>query len=225
VDGALVLWRFSESAQLTRELNARDFSHGSVGATVVEMQKEFPHREVVLFERTEVEDWLKSGAKLTHFSAFAEMVRERATQNLTSKKIARKNLLSRDHFLLEALGGWWGKLLPSVFGLYLHLDNGEGRERTFFVIYRRGKVESYDIPDFTGFNRPAGKEREAAVKFLSERYSVTVQGLFLSESQWQIWSGDADPWKKIAKSFKENSNQLVPFKMSLAAMIGGKAFF
>jgi hypothetical protein len=86
-------------------------------------------------------------------------------------------------------------------------------------------VDSFHIPDLTGALVERKRTPNDIVKYLSERYLVPVQGLFLTSAEWMEWSESSNPWPKIAKALKGSRAKLAPFKWSLATLIAIRAYF
>lgn len=190
-----------------------DFSDW-VGATCEELKAEYSHRELVFFKREQVDQWMVSAGEMVHFYD--------QIQYLRNESKIQENVIHQ-HFLLNAIQSWWQKLFPSTYGIYIRLDNNPAT--SIFLVIQRGRVDSFHIPDLSG----ALVERKRApvdlVKYLSERYLVPVQGLFLTSAEWMEWSESSNPWPKIAKTLKGSRSKLAPFKWSFATLIAIRGYF
>ncbi len=131
-----------EAVILSTYCDGEDYSDW-VGHTVSEMAVEVTHRELVLFERKDVDSWMDESLELPHFYDQIEHLRLRAaSRTLTRDRGGRgasgapASLTYKDgakldvqrHFLLEALqSGAWSRLLPSSYGLFISLQKGSAR--------------------------------------------------------------------------------------------------
>lgn len=131
-----------------------------------------------------------------------------------------------EHFLLRAVRTWWAKLLPSSFGVYLHLESEE--TSSLLLIFRKGELTDFDEPDFSAISSERRADLSERVKVLRERYGVPVQGFAMNHADFTEWTeqgaarDEKGAWKKIAKALRQDRLQLVPFRFSIAAMIGGR---
>lgn len=134
-----------------------------------------------------------------------------------------------EHFLFSALKSWWGKFLPSHFGLYLHLEGTDAAEaRTLLLIFRKGELSEFDEPDLSAISQERRADIGEVVKVLRERYRVPVQGFAMNRADFQEWSeagNTSETWKNVSKALRQDRLQLVPFNFSLAAMLGSRGIF
>ncbi|MBC7387091.1 MAG: hypothetical protein H7301_13140 [Cryobacterium sp.] len=134
-----------------------------------------------------------------------------------------------EHFLFTALRAWWGKFLPSHFGIYLHLEGTEPHDaRTLLLIFRKGELTEFDEPDLSAVSQERRADLSEVVKVLRERYRVPVQGFAMNRADFQEWSEAGDTshtWKNVAKALRHDRLQLVPFRFSLAAVLGSRGIF
>jgi len=208
VDGRAIVTVFSDGEDLS------DW----VGSTCDELIAELPHREVILYDREKVDQWLASSVDVVHFYDQIQYLSQEAKPQGMSKS-RHKNALQavNKHFLLSLTRGGWARLFPSTYGIYIRLDHGQGN--SLFLVFQRGKLQTFHIPDLSGMISDRRKNPEDIVKFLSERYLMPVQGLFLNTSEWVEWSELANPWPKIAACLKRHREKFVPFRWSLAFLI------
>lgn len=153
-------------------------------------------------------------------------------ESIRAKLKTTKGVLpeARKNFLVEALtNSWWSKLLPSQFGIYLHF---EGREATsagtlptsLLILFKRGRVDQFDDPDLSSLSQERSRDPNEVMKYLREKYSTPIQGVYVHEADWQEWCESTEtPWKAIAKAMRVNRVNLVPFRMGAAALIGARA--
>jgi hypothetical protein len=213
-DGRVVISAFSENEDLS------DW----IGATYDEMLAEFAHRELVLFSREKVDQWMSEAVSLPHYYDQMRYLRAEAKPDLiTRTKFRAQDVISQGHFLLDALQTWWNKILPTTYGIYLSLDGLPGS--SLLIIVQRGRLSSFHVPELTTMIPERRKEPGSIVRFLSERHSVPVQGLFLTTEEWVEWSKISNPWPKIGSALKSNRNKLVPFKWGMASLIMVRAYF
>lgn len=206
-----------------------------IGSTVEAMAAEVTHRELVLFPRASVDEWLQEASKLPHFYEQIELLRQRALPQVVSRvRKDGKGLVLRErpelavnrHFFLEAIQSWWAKVLPSSYGVYLRLQGerpGEGRD--ILLVVRRGRIDSFCEPDFNGLGRERNSQPAEVVKYLSERHLVTVQGVFVPYRIWKRWSDAENPWKDVALAIRHEEAQLVPFRWAPVALAATRGFF
>lgn len=225
VEGGLVL---------AVQSNGDDLSE-HVGRTATQIAAEFSHRELILIERDQVDSSVQGVLSLSHFYDQAEKLRETASAQILLKSKSRigkgEELPLSRHFLLQAMRTWWAKVLPSSYGLYLRIDGTDGPEakggrptRHYFMVVRRGRLESFVTPDLSAMVPGRRAVSGDVVKHLAERNGVPVQGIFVNHDQWARWSEQANPWSEIATALKKDSGLLVPSKWGLAALIGTRAF-
>jgi hypothetical protein len=176
-----------------------------VGKTYAELAEKMDHRKLVVFDRKQVDEWMGTAAALPHYYDQSSFFREKAAT------------LRHRHFMLEALHGWWRKLFPVSYGIYLRIEGTSGASHSdFFMVMRRGRVDSYvglDVTD-TGDRAPA-----ETVKALSERYILRVQGFVVSQKDWAEWSDMNYPWRKVLGALRHKSLKLVPFRWGMAFLL------
>jgi len=217
VEGETVLSVFAENEDLSEW----------IGSTYGDLSKEMAHREIVMFKRDEVDQWLTNSLSLPHFYDQIENIRRQAKSEIVSKKGTRKaaatDLAVTQHFLLEAIQSWWGKVLPSAYGVFIRVEGHPGQD--FFMVVRRGRVDSFHEPDLSSMGPDRCRQSADVVKYLSEKNLVPVQGIFVSAADWAEWSETANPWKKVAASVRENRARLVPFRWAPVTLMATRAFF
>jgi hypothetical protein len=190
-----------------------------IGAPLKSMQARMPHRQLVAFDRSQVDRWIQGATALPHFYDQVEYLKEHA------KPASGGPLAFRRHFLLEALHGWWSKILPSAYGIYIRVEGESARlEQEFLLVVRRGNFEGFIRPDIHALSPDRRSQPDAVVRYLSEKYLVPVQGIFVRSQDWHAWSHQDDPWREVARSLKKQHARLVPFRWTLAAMATTRGF-
>lgn len=225
-EGETIVGAFAESEDLSDWM----------GAAYADMAAEMPHRELLIFERSQLDGWLEESMKLPHLHEQVEFLRKRAavgavsTRARPSKKGRKSDIqrrhghahLGHPHFLLEAMQGWWGKVLPSAYGVLIRTEGP--RETDLFVVIRRGRIDSFHEPDLSSMGKDRRKVPADVVKYLSEKHLLPVQGIFVPAAEWAEWAETPGPWRKVAASLKANQSRLVPFRWSLVSLMATRAF-
>jgi hypothetical protein len=204
-DSGLVLAAYAEGADESQW----------VGARTEEVRAGNAARPVVEIDRADAEKWVEAGLALSHIQEQIEKLRSAANLSPAARR-AR-------HFLLEAVQGWWAKILPSSYGIFLRAGEG-ARERDFLIVIRRGKLDAFYEPDLSSMGAERRKQPMDVVRYLSERHSVAVQGIFVPETDWQRWSASENPWREVAQAVRANRARLVPFRWAPAFLVATRAF-
>lgn len=135
----------------------------------------------------------------------------------------------KEHFLFAAVRSWWGKLLPSAFGVYFHLEGTESYEsRAIFLIFRKGELQEFAEPDLSSISAERRSDLREVIKVMGERYRVPIQGFAMNRVDFEGWSETGNrsaTWKNLARALKQDRLTLVPFRMGIAALIGSRAIF
>jgi len=212
---------------LTAFAEAEDLSQW-IGSTTDEVASELGHRELVIFDREKVDQWMGSAMGLPHFHDQVESLRSEATPQVLSRSRFKKDLRSnadqliKRHFLLEAIQTWWSKALPSAFGVYIRLDGPAGKD--LFLIVRRGRLDSFHEPDLSSMIVDRRKNPADVVRYLSERHVLPVQGISITSQEWMEWGESRNPWPKVAAAIKSDRSKLVPFNWGLASLVASRAY-
>lgn len=131
-----------------------------------------------------------------------------------------------EHFIFSAVRSWWGKFLPSSFGIYLSLEGSETLEaRSILLVFRRGELQEFDEPDLSAVSQERREDLGEVVKILRERHRVPVQGFALNRADFDQWSeagNVASTWRNIARGLKQNRVTLHPFRFRVAALLGSR---
>jgi len=184
-----------------------------VGASYAEVSARTKHRQMIAYTREQVEKWVQESLSIPHFYGQVEFLRKQATPEIPFHR----------HFLVEAMHSWWGKVLPSSYGLFVRVEGQN--EKNFLLIVRRGVIDGLSEPDLTSMGAERRRQPADVVKYLSEKYLVPVQGMFVPAHDWAEWSSHERPWKELARSVRANRTKLVPFRWSLAVLGSTRAFF
>lgn len=131
-----------------------------------------------------------------------------------------------EHFLFAGVRSWWGKLLPSSFGLYLHLEGSDTVEtRSILLVFRKGELQEFDEPDLSAVSQERQSDLDEVVKILRERHRVPVQGFALNRADFDAWSEAGNvsaTWKNLARAVRQNRVTLHPFRFGVAALVGAR---
>ncbi|HUP57100.1 MAG TPA: hypothetical protein VM598_06585 [Bdellovibrionota bacterium] len=203
--------------------SARGESVGDwTGMPLSDFRTEFSHREIISFEREKVDGWMGESLPLPHFYDQAGFLLTKAQEG--QGKVSLGSLSPTKHFLLEAVHGWWGKVLPSAYGIFLRLEGEGSRRQDFMIIVRRGRIDGFCEPDLSSIGVERSRQHADVVKYLSEKYLVPVQGVFLPESEWAGWASSAHPWRNAARAIRANRAKLVPFRWGVVLLMATRAF-
>lgn len=216
-----------------------------LGQTLQRLTTDLPGREFVLFERHAVDAWVQGALAFPHFHDQSEYLRENAEPRLLNVKgvirAMRKGALSdltQQHFLIEAIHGWWKKVMPSSYGVYIRLESPRNREslpaqrsqvlpvKEIFLLVRRGRIELFHSPDLSAMGVERQRQPEAVVRYLMEKHLVRVQGLVATEEDWAEWSdpesGKAAAWRKLALAIRARRAKLVPFRWQVMGLVASR---
>jgi hypothetical protein len=211
-----------------------------IGASMDEVRSQFPNRVIVELDRKTLEASLLASLGEPHLEAQISQWRQDAREQSVlstsgaSHGVARtrkdfdlldRHLVSQRHFLLDALkDSWWTRVLPSSFGLFLRFEGAtESRgKRDFLLVYRKGKLEQFGVPDLNFMGADRRKEPAEVVKYLSDRCMVPVQCVLLRDEDWERWSAEVSPWRELAWAVQSNRVQLVPFRWSIVSMLAAR---
>jgi hypothetical protein len=132
----------------------------------------------------------------------------------------------KEHFIFTAVRSWWGKLLPSSFGVFLNLEGTDTVEsRSLLLIFKRGELVEFDEPDLYSISNERRSDLGEVVKILRERHRVPLQGFSMNRVDFDEWSevgNAASTWRNIAKSLRQDRLTLVPFRIRIAALLGSR---
>ena len=184
-----------------------------IGATRQELAAHLQHREIRVLKRDEVDRWVNESLERPHFYEQVEYLRAMASSPV------------RRHFLLEALRGWWEKVLPSTYGIFIRAEGQGGKsDQDLFILVRRGALDAFHEPDLHSMGPERRRQPGDVVKYLSEKHLVPVQGLFVPAAMWEEWSQDPNPWRQIALAIRANKAKLMPFRWTVVTLLGMRGF-
>lgn len=224
---------------IAAQTDGEDLS-ADLGKSVAEFAAEHSNREIVMMDQTVADQKMAAAISLGHYYDQCENLRESVSGQIYQKgaregkmrTVSGQDLLVTRHFLLEAIRTWWARVLPASYGIFLRIEGQDGPESTggrgarqYFMIVRRGRLESFHSPDLSLMVPERRRVGTDVVKFLSERSQLPVQGIFVQPEQWAHWSASRNPWPEIAEASKKNSRLLVPAKFGLSALLSARAFF
>jgi hypothetical protein len=132
----------------------------------------------------------------------------------------------QEHFIFSVVRSWWGKFLPSSFGIYLHLEGTDTvRARSLLMVFKRGELQAFDDPDLSTVSQERQDDLDEVVKVLRERYRVPIQGFALNRTDFNAWSeagNTGSTWRNIARGMRQDRVTLHPFRFSVAALLGAR---
>ncbi len=212
-EGQVVISAFSEGQDLSEW----------IGATCDEVDSEFAHRELFVFDRNQVDQWMNQAVEKSHFYDQLQFLQAQS-QPLRRNRSRNKSgdLTHRKHFLLRSLDTWWRVLLPSHFGIYISLDQNPAA--SIFLLVQKGRVASFHVPDLSSMIPDRRRVPSDVARYISERHLVPVQGLFLSTKEWAEWSENENPWPQIAAALRSDRTKLAPFNWGIAVLIVLRAY-
>lgn len=187
-----------------------------VGSTLGEMAKMVRGREIIAFEKREMEELIRGALGAAHFHQQIDLL------NAGPKGAASKALVAGKHFLIEALEGKWSRFLPGSYGFYLRLEQEGELIRDFLIVVRRGQIVSFHRPDLSFLSPERRSHVQDVVKYLSDKYAVPVQSLVTSPGLWQRWRAADAPWRGVAQGLREKQVKLVPWRWSVASWVGAR---
>lgn len=191
-----------------------------VGASYQDMRREHKHRDLIAFDREQVDQWQDQALSKRSFYDQVEFLR--STVKPRAEEGKSQELQFRRHFLVDALLGWWSKMLPSAYGVFIRVEGQP--EQNFILLYRNKTFEAFHEPDLSTLAPDRRRSPEAVTKYLSERYLVPVQSIFVSGQEWNEWCSAEDPWKAVGKGVRTGRARLFPFRWSLASLIMARAY-
>jgi hypothetical protein len=185
------------------------------------IRERFSHRKIRVLARKDFHQWMEKSLSEDNFFHQLGAIKEEVFQAASGKEFHPH--FKQGHFLLRALNGWWSKILPSSYGVFIRLE-GQKTEDFFFVM-KRGRLEIFHAPDLSRLGRERRADMEQVVRYLSEKHLVKVQGVTAQAEDWVRWSTDPHPWSEVAKAFKKNRAAIVPFRWSYVTLIATKGYF
>ncbi|MEK6707060.1 MAG: hypothetical protein AABZ06_14880 [Bdellovibrionota bacterium] len=203
-DNGKVVAAYAESEDLT----------SWTGSRCEKMAAEMPHRKLVVLEKKSVDGLLEGALSHPHYHGqFEILAKNAAALTGAGASIREFCTFSQKHFLLTAMSGWWTRILPSYYGIFVSL----GASRQVLLTVRKGQVESFLNPE--GERPPL-----EAVKYLSEKHLLPVQGIFTSAEKWNKLSEAPNPWPGIFEAIRGDEIRLVPYNRKLLCLLAMKAY-
>lgn len=168
-------------------------------------------RKLVSYSKQDVDKWLMDSIEHPNFYAQMEYFRAESRQHL------------RRHFLIEALLGWWSKVLPSTYGMYIGVEDRP--EHSLLLVVRKGSCEGFFRPDLSFLKSRKRDGDEEVVRYLAEKYLIPIQGAFVKNAEWEEWTSSGNAWPAIARAIRTSRMRLVPFRWGAAFLVSLRAFF
>ena len=119
------------------------------------------------------------------------------------------------HFLVEAFGGWWKKVLPARHALWLRFsEEGPAGASTAaarampvdqLLFFKDGLLVGCGTPDLTSLGLERIWKPEAVSRHLSEKYLCPIYGLQVSAREWEGWMDAPKPWKAVKDSLQNGT--------------------
>ena len=204
-----VIAAYSESRDLS------DF----IGATEAEVRSSFAESELYFYQKNEVDSWLKESSTLGNF--FDQIL---YFQKKVPPTQSYKNLhIPQNHFLLRLIQSPWHHLFPTHYGIFICL-NGDLLNSILITVHKNS-VESFHVPDFGVLSADRKKISADVIRFLKEEYYIPIQGLFITQKQWNEWSSFRTPWEKIFNDFKNDSSIFSPIKWRFLLLLLAQKLF
>jgi len=203
-------------SQYTDLIESKDW----VGYHLRDVYKEWDKSDITVMQREEVDHWICESRKLKHYYAQNLYLRQKAKSRI-KLPLLQKNI-NRDHFLLEALKGWWRRFFPTSYGIFIRLEGN--RTHDFLLVIRLGVFDLFHEPDLAALGDRSRQSQEV-VRYLSEKHMVPVQGMFLAAVDWTKWSGLKDPWRQVSNALWTNRLRLYPKPFGLRFLIKLRAWF
>ena len=203
------------------------------GAPFEEIMQHYRHRDCINFERDQIDGWLQTASAQPHFIEQMQSIRLSALEVLPSRRIRQDlgELFTREHFVLQSLRGWWNRVMPGEFGLFIRLkaaarDDGQpsADDEDFLLIFRNGTLLSFLEPDLASMGPDRVTQPQEVVKYLSEKYLVPVQGAVAPLADWEHWHQSEDPWREVARGLRKKTVSLEPSRWNLSTLLLLKAY-
>ncbi len=182
-----------------------------IGKTEKEISEDSKFRQLLFLENKKVDQWLEKSTQFPNYYDQLEYLQSQVKGSFFSK-----------HFFLECVEGWWGKLLPSSYGVFFRFT--DLKQKDFAIVMKRDKITHFQEPDLSSLSQDRYKDTPAVVKYLSERYLVPFQGVSLTFKEWETFENSKEPWKKIALSIRSGQIKLYPFRWRLILLMATRAF-
>jgi hypothetical protein len=194
------------------------------GATFDELEARFPNREMILFDREKVDQWLSQSSEGEHYyDQILYLCTEARPQFTARSKTKSFGLAFQKNFLLKLLKSRWSVFFPVSYGILVCLDGDYSR--SIFLRIHRSRIQSFVKPDFSTMIPERRKVFTDLVRHLAESELIPVQGVFVSSENWNEWSAIENPWEKISLALRRDRTQLSPFRWGVVFLIFIRAKF
>ena len=216
VDQGLVLDVFCDSEDL----------QSWIGAQSQDIEKNFTNREIYFYDEAQFEAALeKSLSGQTYFQQM-ELMRNHLKAIPAEGEKEGRGFELHEHFLVDSLRGGWNRVLPSSYGLFVRVTQSVPvtENYDFVLIVKRGELAAFHRPDFSFLSSERKGSTADLVSYLSEKYLVPIQGLFVQQEDWLQWMETSTPWRQLAESVRSDRAKLVPFRWSVMTLIATRAF-
>ncbi len=168
-------------------------------------------------EATQGTPAIKKGARL-----LLRGLRSQGQKAKGERLIQESHLETQQNFVMEALSGWWLRILPSHFGLYVRVENEQNTQ--VLLTIKAGKVDQFYSPDLGAIHADRKAEFGTLVAALSEKTLMPIQGVRVTSEEWTQWMRSPNPWTLVSRSIRSGRTQLAPFRWFVALLIGTRAF-
>jgi hypothetical protein len=138
------------------------------------------------------------------------------------------------HFLMEALAGWWCKVLPASYALWIRIEEDskgvtqaagvKPAPQDHLLFFKKGELVGCGAPDLTSLGTERIWKDEAVVRHLSEKYLCPIQGLRVRARDWESWMESEKPWKTVRESIQEGNVVFAPERSGLKSLVTLRAW-
>jgi hypothetical protein len=207
-----------------------------VGASVEEVEQHLGHRTLLMFPRTELDRWMVSARHGPNYYHQVESLREWAVDHLAEPRDVSNSravehalnecvrFMGRQNFLLEALHGWWRRLLPQTYGVILRLRDGEDY-RDFAWLVQRGELKSFFRPDLSFLGQKRSLEWNEVLRYLEDTHHARFIGISTEGELWNNWCRmGSSPFKEVHRAMKKSRFSIHPRSFVFRAMVWIKSF-
>ncbi len=206
-----------------------------IGSSLEDACSSLEHRDLFIFDLATIDGVLGALPEAPHFleqtRILQEAINPEAVQRRKGKFTGKKAIqVYRDltmyrhsgHFLIDAITGWWKKILPSTYGLYIRIEGHLDRE--LVLIVRGGNIRDFHTPDFSNLSHDQSRQPEKRVEYLSKNYMLPVQGLVFAEEDWLQWSQKSHPWRSMVRAHLRKRWRMVPSSFGRRFLLYLRAF-
>ncbi len=204
--------------------------HAWVGRTIDELRDHLGEsRPLCVIQEEEVRSAFQSAEKAPTLFDQRRVLRDSLQGSNQAEKGRAALPPSKDHqhFLVNTLGGWWKRVLPGRYALWLRFQEEAGTSRSptkaaprdHLIFIRDGQVVGCGIPDLTSLGQERLWKKEAVLRHLAEKYLCPIQGLLVDAQDWESWIDADSPWKAVNQSFSSGRADLWPQSSSLRSLM------